>query len=182
MSIAGTHYYRCVYLKSEEWQTVRIEAMARDKGKCQICGVQNFSNEAHHVWYPESAWDTKVDHLAILCRACHDFIHTMMPECKTNDEELGRAHWLKFRNALMAWRAAKWDTETFSEATPMTSSGLRERFLSLKAENKRLMGGGSYPDQTKTEVARFLKDIRMRLGHFERKICGSDNSKQDTQQ
>lgn len=174
MSIEGTHHYRFKYLKSEEWQTVRIEAMAREKGKCQICGVQNLSNDAHHVWYPESIWDTKSTQLAILCRACHDFIHTMMPECKTNDEEVGLSNWLKFRNALMAWRAAKWDTESFCEATPMTTESLRERLISLKAENKRLREG-NYPDQTKAEVAKFVQAMWTQLKAFEKRICGSNS-------
>jgi predicted HNH restriction endonuclease len=37
MSIEGKLFYREIYLKSEQWQTVRIEALAREKWCCQIC-------------------------------------------------------------------------------------------------------------------------------------------------
>lgn len=107
MSIEGKHAYRFGYLKSEQWQNVRIEALAREKGKCQICAEESISNDAHHVWYPERIYETRAEQLVVLCRPCHDFIHMMLPECKTNDEEKGRAEWLKFSNAIMVWRAQK---------------------------------------------------------------------------
>ncbi len=78
MGVEAKHAYRFGYLKSEQWQTVRIEALVREKGKCQICHEFSRSNDAHHVEYPESIWDTRQNHLAILCRACHEFIHTML--------------------------------------------------------------------------------------------------------
>lgn len=95
-------YYE--YLKSEKWQAVRLEALVREKAHCQICGEESISNDAHHVWYPESVWDTTEAQLVILCRPCHDFLHVMLPECKTNDEEAGRSQWLKFSYAIAAWR------------------------------------------------------------------------------
>lgn len=94
------------YLRSDKWQNVRLEALVREKGMCQICGLESISNDAHHVWYPESVWDTTEAHLVVLCRGCHDFLHTMLPECKTKDEEKGRQEWLKFFYAIKAWRAA----------------------------------------------------------------------------
>jgi len=72
MGIEGKHAYRFVYLKSEKWQNVRIEALAREGGKCQICGEESISNDAHHVWYPESIWETRSENLVILCRPCHE--------------------------------------------------------------------------------------------------------------
>lgn len=107
MSIESKHAYRFGYLKSEQWKTVRLEALVREKGKCQICGDESVFNDAHHVWYPENISDTKENQLVVLCRACHEFLHAMLPECKTNDEESGRAQWIKFRNAIEHWRVAK---------------------------------------------------------------------------
>lgn len=107
MSIEGQHAYRFGYLKSEKWKTVRLEALAREKGMCQICGEESISNDAHHVWYPENIYETTERHLVILCRPCLDFLHVMLPDCKTNDEDKGREQWLKFANAIMSWRIAK---------------------------------------------------------------------------
>lgn len=107
MGIEAKHAYRFEYLKSEKWSTVRIEALAREKGKCQICGEESIHNDAHHVWYPESIWDTTETHLVVLCRCCHEFLHVMLPECKTGDEESGKAQWTRFRNAIIVWRLNK---------------------------------------------------------------------------
>lgn len=104
MSIEGKHSYRFGYLKSEHWQNVRIEALAREKARCQICGEESISNDAHHIWYAENAYDTRESQLVILCRPCHDFIHIMLPECKTNDEDEGYGHWIRFSSAIAAWR------------------------------------------------------------------------------
>lgn len=78
MGIESQHAYRFGYLKSEQWQTVRIEALAREKGRCQVCEEFSVNNDAHHVEYPSSIWQTKAEHLAILCRPCHQFIHAIL--------------------------------------------------------------------------------------------------------
>lgn len=107
MSIESKHAYRFGFLKSEQWQNVRLEALAREGGKCQICGEESISNDAHHVWYPDNIYETKSDQLVILCRPCHDFVHAMLPECKTRDELKGKEEWIKLRNAIIAWRMEK---------------------------------------------------------------------------
>jgi hypothetical protein len=109
MSIESKHAYRFGYLKSEKWKTVRLEALVREKGKCQICGEESISNDAHHIWYPKSIYDTTEKNLVVLCRACHSFVHQMVPECKTNDEEKGIREWNRFRNAIFVWRQDKSD-------------------------------------------------------------------------
>lgn len=136
MSIEGQHAYRFGYLKSEEWKNVRLEALAREKGCCQICGEESISNDAHHVWYPENIYDTRAEQLVILCRCCHDFLHTMVPECKTNDAQTGRDCWLKFRNAIVAWRTAK---ANFMNDMPGRNSrvkNLREAYEKLRSVAK----------------------------------------------
>lgn len=141
MGIEAKHAYRFEYLKSEKWSTVRIEALAREKGKCQICGEESIHNDAHHVWYPESIWDTTEAHLVVLCRPCHDFIHSMIPECKTNDEVVGRGHWNKFRNAIMVWFISKSpimkDVAEESGVTPGIKA-LRGAYEKLKNRSKEL--------------------------------------------
>jgi hypothetical protein len=105
MSIEGKLYYRDVYLKSDKWQNVRLEALVREKARCQICGEESISNDAHHIWYPTPIWDTEERHLIILCRSCHEFIHIMLPDCnKTTDEQKGTNEWLRFKGAITIWR------------------------------------------------------------------------------
>lgn len=134
MSIEGQLYYRGVYLKSEKWQSVRLEAMVREKGRCQICAEESLTNDAHHIWYPKSIWDTTQENLVILCRPCHDFLHCMMPDCKTNNEQQGRDLWLKFTNAIIVWRRQK--ISLFSDPTGefLGPKALRKELERLKAQ------------------------------------------------
>jgi hypothetical protein len=107
MSIESKHAYRFGYLKSDKWKQVRLDALLREKGKCQICQEESIYNDAHHIWYPENIYDTQEFHLVILCRPCHDFVHVAFPECKTRDEEAGREIWMKFYRAVVTWRSSK---------------------------------------------------------------------------
>lgn len=104
MSIEGKEYYRNVYLKSDKWSNLRLSVLVREHGRCQICGEESISNDAHHIWYPENIWDTQERHLVVLCRPCHEFVHIMVPECKTNDEEKGRQLWRDIYSAIIVWR------------------------------------------------------------------------------
>lgn len=99
---------------------------------CQICGDESISNDAHHLWYPENIYETTESHLVILCRPCHDFIHAMVPDCKTGDEQEGREYWLRFANSIKAWRQQKqlfWKFDGFASI-----SGLRNAYEELKAK------------------------------------------------
>ncbi|MDE0463286.1 MAG: hypothetical protein OXH93_12800 [Caldilineaceae bacterium] len=62
------HVYGGNYPKS------RKLAMARSKGKCQFCGLQQ-AVEAHHWAYPHypSAHNVQSHDLTALCKACHEF-------------------------------------------------------------------------------------------------------------
>ena len=136
MSIEGKHAYRFGYLKSEQWCTVRIEALARENGKCEICGHESISNDAHHIWYPENIYETTEKNLVVLCRSCHNFVHVMLPDCKTNDEEYGVQQWHKLRNAILVWRREKikiFQTGLESEPAPIASQ-LRLAYENLKAK------------------------------------------------
>lgn len=149
MSIEAKHAYRFGYLKSEQWKNVRLEALVREKGMCEICGEQSVLNDAHHVWYPVNIYDTKENQLAVLCRPCHEFLHTMLPECKTKDEADGRAQWVIFRNAVKHWRLSK--TMLFERPaegfTGLRQLGQAYDDLKKKAEGyERLLGGKPLPE------------------------------------
>lgn len=133
MSIESKHAYRFKFLKSEKWSAVRLEALVREKGKCQICGLESISNDAHHIWYPEDIYGTLEKHLAILCRPCHEFCHAVLPECKTRHENKGLQQWTLFRNAVSAWRVAKDDLFNNSNGCPtVTPKHLLQEVHDLK--------------------------------------------------
>lgn len=133
MSIESKHAYRFGYLKSEQWRNVRIEALARDRGLCQICREESISNDAHHVWYPDNIYETTERHLVILCRPCHEFIHAMLPECKTRDEDEGIAQWTRFKNAIVTWRVEHMKLFCSTEGLKVVSArDLRAELARLK--------------------------------------------------
>jgi hypothetical protein len=80
MSIESKHAYRFGFLKSEKWENLRVACLVKNKGRCVVCGVRDLSNDAHHVRYPRSFWDTKVVHLKTVCRVCHTAIHDLQKE------------------------------------------------------------------------------------------------------
>jgi len=80
MGIESKHAYRFGYLKSEQWQNVRAEVLARDDARCLVCGERNISNDIHHCRYPESVWDTTADDCITLCRFCHDKMHELISD------------------------------------------------------------------------------------------------------
>lgn len=98
MSIEGKLSYRHTYLRSEEWQTVRSEALAKADAHCAICGLRDIHNDAHHVYYEDSFWNTKPENLVILCRECHTLIHQIVPSCGKNGEKA----FLRFRETCKA--------------------------------------------------------------------------------
>lgn len=138
MSIEGKHSYRFGFLKSDRWKAVRLEALAREGGKCQICGEESIYNDAHHIWYPKAIYDTTEKHLVVLCRPCHNFIHTMLPECKTEDESEGVGQWNKIRNAIIVWRKEK--ISLFQTGLPYHSPAeLRKGYEELKVKYQQAL-------------------------------------------
>lgn len=77
MSIESKHAYRFGFLKSEEWKDLRRFFLAHGNAECAVCGEVNWSNDIHHVKYPEKWVETKRSHIVILCRLCHDKIHSL---------------------------------------------------------------------------------------------------------
>lgn len=75
MGVESKIQYRNGFLRSEKWQCLRAETLARSDGKCLICGERNLSNDVHHVVYADKWCETKPAHLFTLCRDCHELIH-----------------------------------------------------------------------------------------------------------
>lgn len=145
MNVNSKYIYRFKYLKSEQWKRLREQVLVRENGRCQICGDESISNDVHHVWYPTSIYRTTEKQLVVLCRPCHTFVHAMLPTCKTNDEEVGRSQWIKFRNAIDSWRVQKIALFQSEDITYSGTTGLRKAYESLK-EKYRLLQAGRFAD------------------------------------
>jgi hypothetical protein len=105
VGIEAKHFYRFKFLQSEEWQTVRIKALARERGRCQVCLEFSLSNDAHHVRYPSNIFETKEDDLVILCRPCHDLFHEILDVHNLTTHTQSQFDSLK--QALRVWKQAK---------------------------------------------------------------------------
>lgn len=70
-------FYRDTYLKSEDWKTLRLAKIHRQKGRCQICGLVSNHNDVHHVKY-RHLYDVDAQDLRVLCRECHDKVHALL--------------------------------------------------------------------------------------------------------
>jgi hypothetical protein len=75
MGVVAKHNYRAGFLKSEFWRTMRERVITEHSGRCFVCGVQNYTHDVHHIFYPKNPYDIKAHQLFALCRRCHDLVH-----------------------------------------------------------------------------------------------------------
>ena len=86
-------FYRNVYLKSEEWKSLRMESIFKDRFRCKLCGVRPKKKggsifdkfQVHHVKY-KRLFDVTSGDLKTLCPECHVRVHQLMdkyPKMKT---------------------------------------------------------------------------------------------------
>lgn len=104
MSIEGKEYYRNVFLQSDEWKLLRLDALAASGAFCRLCAKRDIHNDAHHITYRNGIWNTTADDLVILCRDCHELIHSLQTasskDFKITDESRFKAiadvihHWM----------------------------------------------------------------------------------------
>ncbi len=74
-------YYRDVYLKSEEWKTLRLEVLKTFHFACKLCKTKDGIIDVHHLDY-RNLWDVKKKDLVPLCRACHIKVHALLVKFK----------------------------------------------------------------------------------------------------
>lgn len=80
MGIEARHAYRFGYLKSEHWQNLRLNKLAREDARCFFCNKRDLSNDVHHVFYRDNIFETQEGDLRVLCREHHDRLHELMLE------------------------------------------------------------------------------------------------------
>ncbi len=60
------------YIHSARWKTLRAQALARAKDRCEVCGFSKWSVqlEVHHKTY-ERFKHERLDDLLVVCVSCH---------------------------------------------------------------------------------------------------------------
>lgn len=77
---------RDLFFSSREWKVAQQYVWARDKRTCQRCGVIHESGErafeVHHIasWAKFPELRTDVCNLILLCRGCHQWVHSRANE------------------------------------------------------------------------------------------------------
>lgn len=105
MGLERKHFYRFTYLKSEHWQNLRIARIAKAKGKCEFCQVEDgLSLDVHHVTY-RNLYDVKRKDLRALCRTCHSAVHKVL-EAYPSLYEVKNPHirWLRVGKMTKKWK------------------------------------------------------------------------------
>lgn len=67
------------YLKSEHWIEFREKAVQNAGRKCCLCATSGVELNVHHNNY-ECLWKEKFSDAAVLCKACHEKFHDVVPE------------------------------------------------------------------------------------------------------
>lgn len=66
--------------KNDSWWTIRAEVVARDKGKCFYCKVEQdprngIHHECHHIRPLSRGGTTSMSNLMLVCKTCHEKKH-----------------------------------------------------------------------------------------------------------
>lgn len=154
VSIESKLAYRKTFLQSEEWKDVRYAKMARDGSSCDICGLSDLSNDAHHVHYPKRWKDTSVGDLVILCRDCHATIHLFPNTRRSLRQSDSWRHYVSVREKVLAHRKIMRERSMIGS---MPINDAREKFKDLKG---RLFKAASlFRLRTSLSAPRYLRLI-----------------------
>ena len=63
------------YLNSSIWNEIRTKAINHYGKVCSNCG--ECGADVHHLFYPEIQGEEKIEDLMILCRSCHEAVHSV---------------------------------------------------------------------------------------------------------
>ena len=62
------------YIKSAEWQKLKLLVSKRDKHQCFICDSKD-KLEYHHLYHPKNLYDTKMYQCITVCQKHHKKLH-----------------------------------------------------------------------------------------------------------
>ncbi len=73
-----------VYLESERWKALRLEALSRAHWRCQVCGVHSSKAdlEVHHRCYKKLAKPGELADVIAMCEHCHSLFHEHKRICE----------------------------------------------------------------------------------------------------
>jgi hypothetical protein len=93
-------YYRDVYLKSEEWQTLRNKRLELANFACELCRCKHPEPDVHHLEYKRLYNVDARFHLRALCRTCHNRVHALMKKYPKLKKLKFRKQWRIVRSRL----------------------------------------------------------------------------------
>lgn len=67
------------YLKSPTWHNIRSAALEHYGTNCAKCN--QYGTDVHHLIYPDIRGEESMEDLMVLCRDCHEAIHSAQRGC-----------------------------------------------------------------------------------------------------
>lgn len=67
---------RQTFYSSLEWSNAIKSVWKRDASKCRRCGGRENLHIHHIISFPVKEYRTKLDNLVLLCKKCHNYIHS----------------------------------------------------------------------------------------------------------
>jgi hypothetical protein len=71
------------YLKSSTWKNIRMAALDHYGRVCAKCN--QYGTDVHHLLYPSVQGEESMEDLMVLCRSCHEAIHSAQRGCSFSD-------------------------------------------------------------------------------------------------
>lgn len=125
-----------VYLQSEHWRGLRLEAFKRYGRKCSKCPA-TCRLDVHHVRYRHPWTAGIVDDLMILCRRCHELEHGLVVVIPVIDKRLAQK---KRRKNFRKWRSRQRKKRRWLAERKRPSAAARAARLMFLAKRYRKYG------------------------------------------
>lgn len=109
-------YYRDVYLKSEDWKSLRELRLIKSNYVCAICAVTSECLDVHHVNY-RNLHDVQATDLRAVCRTCHNKVHVLMKKYQK----------LKKLPNNIQWKTVLSHLSPFTKGTPLWNERMRRK-------------------------------------------------------
>lgn len=93
------------YLKSAEWQEIRLHLIEKRNWTCERCGKQKKRLQIHHLTY-DRLYNEKESDLMVVCPSCHHDIH-FPPKPKKQKPDKKKNLLLKAEQRLKQYQRSK---------------------------------------------------------------------------
>lgn len=143
----GQREYREGFLSSPEWIRIRPRVIARDGGKCRICGAHD-GLEVHHFSYDEDRM-LDPDNLVTVCRRCHEVLTAAVKKARVIKYDLGES-------------SPKWSSDTMASVISNRIAAQNGQFVArvlFGLYRASLQNGGSPINILDLETLRPIHEI-----------------------